>query len=39
MPGGIFRVRVSVSKLSKDDLAAAVRTLESNKVVSLVATQ
>jgi hypothetical protein len=38
MPGGIYRVRISATKLSKDDLAAAVRKLEGNKVVSLVAT-
>jgi hypothetical protein len=39
MPGGIYRVRVSAAKLSKDDLAAAVKNLEGNKAVSLVATQ
>ena len=38
MTGGIYRVRVSATKLSKDDLAAAVKKLEGNKVVSLVAT-
>jgi anti-sigma factor RsiW len=38
MPGGIYRVRISATKLSKDELAAAVSKLESNKVVSLVAT-
>ncbi len=38
MTGGIYRVRISATKLSKDDLAAAVKKLEGNKVVSLVAT-
>jgi len=38
MPGGIYRIRISAAKLSKDDLAVAVRKLEGNKVVSLVAT-
>ena len=38
MPGGIYRVRISATKLPKDELAAAMKKLEGNKVVSLVAT-
>jgi hypothetical protein len=38
MPGGIYRVRIAATKLSKDDLAAAVKKLEADKAVSLIAT-
>lgn len=38
MPGGVYKVRIAGTKLSKDELAAAVKKLEGSKVVSPVAT-
>jgi anti-sigma factor RsiW len=38
MPGGMFRVRVAVTGLPKDDLARLVKQLQSDKVVDFIAT-
>jgi hypothetical protein len=39
MTGGIYKIRIAATQLSKDDLATAVKKLEANKIVDLVATQ